>query len=141
MRRSDTGPAATPLAARWAIAAGLRPSLLIGSRLAVDAGRGRRAIPVRSALVGAIVGVIGVVGCLTFRNGLSDAATEPMRSGVVWDYAIGTIGAFSPDMLDKIASDDAVAAARKRSGRGPSTSTARRRRHSVLRTRSPGSTS
>ena len=111
VRRSDTGRAATPLAARWAIAAGLRPSLLIGSRLAVDAGRGRRAIPVRSALVGAIVGVIGVVGCLTFRNGLSDAATEPMRSGVVWDYSIGTIGAFNPDMLDTIASDDAVAAA------------------------------
>ncbi len=30
--------------------------------------------PVRSALIGAIVGVLGVVGCFTFRAGLTDAA-------------------------------------------------------------------
>jgi ABC-type antimicrobial peptide transport system permease subunit len=64
------------------------PALMIGARLAGEPGRGRRAVPVRSALVGAIAGVIGVVGCLTFRAGLHDAAHEPRRSGVVWNYVV-----------------------------------------------------
>ena len=59
---------------------------MIGARLAGEPGRGRRAVPVRSALVGAIAGVIGVVGCLTFRAGIEDAVHEPRRSGVVWNY-------------------------------------------------------
>jgi hypothetical protein len=90
VRRSDTGPAATLLAARRAIAAGLRPR---PHRVATRRRRRTRPAgdPGAVGLVGAIVGVIGVVGCPTFRNGLSDAVTEPMRSGVVWDYAIGTI--------------------------------------------------
>ena len=63
----------------------LPPALLIGSWLATDPGRGRRAVPVRSALVGSIVGVIGVVGCLTFRQGITDTVHDPARSGVVWN--------------------------------------------------------
>jgi hypothetical protein len=64
------------------------PALMIGARLASEPGRGRRAVPVRSALVGAIAGVIGVVGCLTFRAGIQDAVHDPERSGVVWDYVL-----------------------------------------------------
>ena len=61
-----------------------RPALMIGARLAGEPGRGRRAVPVRSALIGAIAGVMGVVGCLTFRAGLQDAVSEPraVRRGV-----------------------------------------------------------
>src|SRR6185437_7766962 len=70
--------------------AGLPPALAIGSRLAVEPGRGRRAIPVRSALIGAIVGVLGVVGCFTFRAGLADAAASPQRSGITWDFEFGS---------------------------------------------------
>jgi hypothetical protein len=61
---------------------------MIGARLAGEPGRGRRAVPVRSALVGAIAGVIGVVGCLTFRAGIHDAVHEPTRSGVVWNFVL-----------------------------------------------------
>ena len=60
------------------------PALMIGARLAGEPGRGRRAVPVRSALVGAIAGVIGVVGCLTFRAGIQDAVARaaPVRRRV-----------------------------------------------------------
>ena len=57
------------------------PALMIGARLAGEPGRGRRAVPVRSAFIGAIAGVLGVVACLTFRAGIHDAIAQPRRSG------------------------------------------------------------
>jgi ABC-type lipoprotein release transport system permease subunit len=87
------------------------PSLLIGARLATEPGRGRRAVPVRSALVGAIVGVLGFVGCLTFRQGLDDSVTNPQRSGVVWDYELATVGPVKPALREAVGTDPAVASA------------------------------
>jgi ABC-type lipoprotein release transport system permease subunit len=93
---------------------GLRPSLVIGSRLAVEPGQGPRAVPVRSALVGAVAGVLGVVGCLTFRAGIADVVSDPARSGVVWDMVVATFGPTPPAVTRAIADDpdvtDAVAA-------------------------------
>jgi hypothetical protein len=92
IRRREVDRPRPSLAARLFGSANLSPPLLIGSQLAVEPGRGRRAVPVRSALVGAVVGVLGVVGCLTFRAGLSDAVNDPSRSGVVWDMAVAADG-------------------------------------------------
>lgn len=109
--RGESTRSTTSTAARWATNAGLPPSLLIGSRLAVEPGRGRRAVPVRSALIGAIVGVLGVVGCFTFRNGINDAAQNPRRSGVVWDHVVAA-GPAPVTTADRttIADDPAVSA-------------------------------
>jgi hypothetical protein len=88
----------------WAARAGLSPALVVGARLAVEPGRGRRAVPVRSALVGAIVGVLGVVACFTFRAGIDDALARPERSGIVWDSAMLSFGgAFDSDVVDAVA--------------------------------------
>ena len=96
----------------WTFRAGLPPALLIGSRLAVEPGRGTRAVPVRSALVGVIAGVIGVVGCFTFRAGLIDTATTPARAGIVWDYFVVAEGGDLPTkVMTTIAHDRDVAAA------------------------------
>src|SRR5207245_5167045 len=102
---------ATPsTAGRLAARAGLPPALAIGSRLAVEPGRGRRAVPVRSALVGAVVGVLGVVGCFTFRAGLADAAASPQRSGVVWNFVVASgEGLVAPRDLATITADRDVA--------------------------------
>ncbi|MFN8036226.1 MAG: FtsX-like permease family protein [Acidimicrobiia bacterium] len=72
----------------WAARMGLPPAPAIGSRLALEPGRGRRAVPVRSAIAAAIAGVLGVVACFTFRAGLSDAVSRPERTGVVWQYYV-----------------------------------------------------
>jgi hypothetical protein len=97
-------------AGMWAARTGLPPALAVGSRLAVEPGRGRRAVPVRSALVGALVGVLGVVGCFTFRAGLADAAASPQRSGVVWNFVIASgEGLVVPKDLSTIAKDHDVA--------------------------------
>ena len=42
----------------------------------------------RPALIGAMVGVLGVVGAMTIDHGLSEALTHPARAGVTWDAAI-----------------------------------------------------
>ena len=76
----------------WAARAGMSPALVVGARLAVEPGRGRRAVPVRSALVGAIAGVLGIVACFTFRAGIDDALAQPERSGIVWDADIVSLG-------------------------------------------------
>jgi hypothetical protein len=111
-------PATRPIAPRpgrsrradWTARLALPPALAIGSRLATEPGRGNRAVPIRSALVGAIIGVFGVVACSTFGAGLDDAVTTWARSGVVWDYAIASgEGPVAPADFATIAHDPAVA--------------------------------
>ena len=68
-------------------------------------------MPVRSALIGAIVGVLGVVGCLTFRSGLTDVVHDPQRSGIVWDAGVAGVGVLPPETVATVSNDKAVAAA------------------------------
>ncbi len=97
VRRQGEGRPRASRRGDWVAGAGLPPAMVIGSRLAVEPGHGRNAVPVRSALVGAIVGVLGVAGCLTFRAGIDDAVHQPRRSGVVWDYVYASgEGAIAP---------------------------------------------
>jgi len=60
---------------------GLPVPIVVGTRFALEAGRGRTAIPVRPALVGAVMGVLGIVAAFTFSHGVSDAASNPQRFG------------------------------------------------------------
>lgn len=61
--------------------AGAPVPLIVGTRFALEPGRGRRAVPVRPALLGAVTGVLGVVAAFTFSHGVSDAADHPERWG------------------------------------------------------------
>ncbi|MEN3357590.1 MAG: putative transport system permease protein [Mycobacteriales bacterium] len=64
--------------------AGLPVPVVVGSRFALEAGRGRAAVPVRPALLGAVVGTLGILGAFTFSSGVSDAANNPDRFGQTW---------------------------------------------------------
>jgi hypothetical protein len=106
------GTPRTSTAGTWVAKAGLSSVFEVGARLAVEPGRGHRAVPVRTALVGAIAGVLGVVACFTFRAGITDALTSPQRSGVVWDYAAESGGGpLGHDTRAAIAGAPAVGAA------------------------------
>jgi len=67
----------------------------LGTGLALQAGNGKRAIPVRPAIAGAVAGILGIVGALGLVRGIDDALHTPARSGQVWDVAI------TPDSPDR----------------------------------------
>jgi hypothetical protein len=70
-----------------AAAANFPVPLVVGARFALEPGRGRSTVPVRSALVGAVVGVLGVLAAFTFSAGVSDAVSHPARFGQTWQLA------------------------------------------------------
>jgi hypothetical protein len=67
-----------------AAAAGLGVPVVVGARFALEPGRGRAAVPVRPALLGAVAGILGVLAAFTFSAGASDAAANPARFGQTW---------------------------------------------------------
>jgi hypothetical protein len=86
--RRQAGPRRSAVAA-VAAAAGLGVPVVVGARFALEPGRGRAAVPVRPALLGAVAGVLGVLAAFTFSAGVSDAAANPARFGQTWQ-----LGAF-----------------------------------------------
>lgn len=83
--RARPAPATPSWVAAGIRALGLPLPVDLGSRAALVAGRGRAALPARPALVGAAVGVLGVVAAVTFQAGLDDAAEHPNLAGRTWD--------------------------------------------------------
>ncbi len=77
-----------------AAGAGLPVPTLVGARFALEPGRGRSAVPVRPALLGAVAGVLGVLAAFTFSAGVADAAAHPARFGQTWqlDTFVGVNG-------------------------------------------------
>jgi hypothetical protein len=72
------------VAAAAATSAGLPVAAVVGTRFAFEPGRGRSAVPVLPALLGAVAGVLGVLAAFTFSAGVSDAITHPERFGITW---------------------------------------------------------
>ena len=58
--------------------------LSIGVGLALESGRGRRALPTRPALAGTIVGVVGIVSAAGLLSGIDRAVSDPALAGQVW---------------------------------------------------------
>jgi FtsX-like permease family len=78
--RSQRPPRRSVFAAA-AARAGAPVPVLIGTRFALEPGRGRSALPVRPALMGPAAGVLGVLAAFTFSAGVTDAAANPARFG------------------------------------------------------------
>jgi len=64
------------------------PAVGIGTSMAFGRGGARRDLPVRTALLGAVVGVLGVASALTLDAGLTSAFDQPERAGVAWEAQI-----------------------------------------------------
>ena len=64
---------------------GLPPTVSNGVRMAFHRGHGRSAVPVRSAIVGGVFGVLGVTAGLVFAASLQSVIDTPQRYGWTWD--------------------------------------------------------
>jgi hypothetical protein len=72
--------------------AGLPEPALAGLRFSLERGRGRTAVPVRSALTGAVLAVAVVVATVTFGSSLGTLDSHPALYGWNWTYAINSPG-------------------------------------------------
>lgn len=89
--RSTRPPFSTRLATL-----GVRPSVTNGVRLALEPGRGRTAVPVRSSIVGVVVGLVGIIGVGIFSANLSTLIASPGNYGSDWDLTTVDISNNSP---------------------------------------------
>ena len=61
---------------------------MLGIRLALQPGAGRTAVPVRSTVASAVVGVAALTGALVFSASLGHLLATPRLYGVTWDAYI-----------------------------------------------------
>ncbi|MGP8000906.1 MAG: FtsX-like permease family protein [Streptosporangiaceae bacterium] len=84
---------------------------LIGIRLAVQPGAGRTAVPVRSTVASAVVGVAALTAALVFSASLGHLLATPRLYGVTWDAYVSNAGQSGISQAARsMASDPAVAA-------------------------------
>jgi hypothetical protein len=69
---------------------GLPPVATTGVRMATQAGRGERAVPVRSAVFGIAFGAFGLCALLVFASNLSHLSTTPADYGWTFDFKAET---------------------------------------------------
>jgi hypothetical protein len=89
---ADRGSAAV----RAAQAAGLPASAVAGTRFALEPGRGRTAVPVRSVMTGAVLAIGVVMATLTFGASLDSLVSHPALYGWNFDYALYSTDGWGP---------------------------------------------
>jgi putative ABC transport system permease protein len=102
-------PAAPARPSRLGSALGLAGSVpgAAGVRMAFEPGRGRTAVPVRSALVGTTVAVAAVVAALVFGASMIGLVSTPHRYGQNWDQELnlgftGVSAAFGAKLMSAL---------------------------------------
>ena len=75
---------------------GLPVSTAIGTRFALDAGRGKNAASGRWVLVGAVTALLVVTATLTFGHSLQNLVSQPSLYGWNWDYAVQSSDGYGP---------------------------------------------
>jgi hypothetical protein len=87
--------------------AGFPPTITSGARLALEPGRGRGAVPVRSSVLSAALGLLALATAVTFGSNLTHLLHTPRQYGVTWDAEIlHTDGPFAVEPALKIAAAD-----------------------------------
>ena len=96
--------------ARRVASSGAAAPAVAGVRFAVEPGRGRTAVPVRSALFGTVLAMVIVVATLTFGSGLNTLVSHPALYGWNWNYALASSYIVPPQARSLLADDRFVAA-------------------------------
>ncbi len=99
---------------RAGLGAGLGAAGVAGLRFALEPGRGRTAVPVRSVLTGAVLAVTVVAATLTFGASLSYLVARPALYGWDFSYALYSTdgwGPFPPSLTTPLLRQDRLVAA------------------------------
>ncbi|MDQ4132495.1 MAG: ABC transporter permease [Actinomycetota bacterium] len=91
--------------------AGAAPTVVVGTRLALEPGHGRTALPTRSTLAGTVMALTAVVASLIFGANLDRLVSDPARYGQAWDVAVDSGYSLLPTRatVTRLAGDPAVA--------------------------------
>ena len=73
-------------------AAGFPAPVVTGLGFALESGSGRRSVPVRSAILGAVMAVMVVVATVTFGASLDSLVSHPALYGWNWNYMLASGG-------------------------------------------------
>lgn len=79
-----------------ALAAGLPVAGGAGLRFALEPGRGRTAVPVRSVMAGTVLAVVVGIATLTFGASLTTLISHPSLYGWNFDYALYSVDGYGP---------------------------------------------
>jgi ABC-type antimicrobial peptide transport system permease subunit len=74
--------------ARVATSSGLPPAAVTGIRFALEPGVGRNSVPVRSAILGAVLAVAVVIATITFGSSMNTLVSHPALYGWNWSADI-----------------------------------------------------
>ena len=92
-RRHHLGRARRPPLVTRLLGGNLRPlPVVLGTRQALDGGRGRTAVPVRTTVMAAALAVATLTTALTFGSSLGHLLDTPRLYGWSWDAQIGGRG-------------------------------------------------
>jgi len=109
-RKARQGPSVSSRLANIAEKAGSPIAGVVGARFALEPGRGRTAVPVRSALLGTVLAVAMVVTTLTFGSSLQTLVSHPALYGWNWSYTLDPSNNVPPQTLKLLDRDPHVAA-------------------------------
>ena len=100
---AGTARAGTSGVAAWLAGAGVPVTAATGARFALQPGRGRTAVPVRSALAGTALSVLTVVAAFTFGANLLHLVHTPRLYGQTWDVAAEFgFGGVTPQVAERV---------------------------------------
>jgi hypothetical protein len=113
--RTAGRPRRRPVRPAWipgAVArAGASPALVEGSRLSFERGDRRTTLPVRSALVGAVMGVAGIVAAAVVPVSVDGVLADPTRWGQTYSRFGALVGDRSAEeLLTELGEEDGVEA-------------------------------
>ena len=91
-RTADRPAARTSRLVGWLGRSGAPLTAGAGVRMALEPGRGRTAVPVRTTIVGAALAIATVVAALTFASSLDHLVSTPRLYGWSWDARVETNG-------------------------------------------------
>lgn len=109
-RNVRTRPARRSSIARGTQWAGLPVTATLGAHFALEPGRGRTEVPVRSVLAGSVLAVALVVATTTFADGLSTLISHPALYGWNWNYLLNPSNDVPPGAVTMLNHDPDVAA-------------------------------